>query len=350
MTDQTLYDLFGVKQTASLRDIRMAYRLLAMKKHPAHNNGSETDELFRRLGHALLTLTNPASRSKYDAEINGPVSEYSERRAAIGIPEAEQVFFGEMKALATELAAAGYDQEYIKQAFTEEGCPPSVAAVAAASVLARDRIESSHSGRLDAVPRTKGAIGNNSSFSRLPWMMVGVCSLLVVLGYLFVYLPSIRAKEEEARILTERAKAAEAAAKKAAEDAKMALEKAEEAERKRKEAEQLSDMRGSVGLPRSATTNTQLPINRNDRDALALRDSRDFAMLNALGSRCQALSQQVEDYMRQTRNSNNDGFGAMVNLQIYQKLQNAAQQACNEYSVRLSERRNYEAALLQRRQ
>lgn len=62
------YEILGVQQTASIAEIRMAYKRLAMKYHPDHNPGSlEAEEIFKRVNEAYHTLTDPLKKARYDA-------------------------------------------------------------------------------------------------------------------------------------------------------------------------------------------------------------------------------------------------------------------------------------------
>lgn len=58
-----LYDLLGVEPTASLADLRRAYRRAAKSAHP--DTGGSKEE-FSRLRSAYRVLSNPTSRARYD--------------------------------------------------------------------------------------------------------------------------------------------------------------------------------------------------------------------------------------------------------------------------------------------
>ena len=61
--DTELYDILGVKVTASKADIKKAYRKLAMKKHPDKGG---TKEEFGEIALAYEVLTDSERRAKYD--------------------------------------------------------------------------------------------------------------------------------------------------------------------------------------------------------------------------------------------------------------------------------------------
>lgn len=63
------YKILGVKQTASLAEIKSAYRRLARERHPDHNGGSEdAAHEFALLALAYRTLSDPHERAHYDAQ------------------------------------------------------------------------------------------------------------------------------------------------------------------------------------------------------------------------------------------------------------------------------------------
>lgn len=66
------YRVLGVKQKASAREIKTAYRRLARKQHPDVNGGSETAAReFALLSEAYRTLIDPHERAFYDTRFAG---------------------------------------------------------------------------------------------------------------------------------------------------------------------------------------------------------------------------------------------------------------------------------------
>jgi len=69
----TLYDTLGVERDASDKDIRKAFRRLALKHHPDRFAGGEraaAEEHFQGITEAFNVLSHPESREKYDKEIS----------------------------------------------------------------------------------------------------------------------------------------------------------------------------------------------------------------------------------------------------------------------------------------
>lgn len=64
---RTYYDVLGVAQTASNREIKRAYRKLVFKVHPDHNpDDTDAHALFQDLNAAYNILTDPEKRAEHD--------------------------------------------------------------------------------------------------------------------------------------------------------------------------------------------------------------------------------------------------------------------------------------------
>ncbi|RME20409.1 MAG: molecular chaperone DnaJ [Deltaproteobacteria bacterium] len=65
--ERDYYEVLGVSRDASAEEIKRAYRRLAVKYHPDHNQGSkEAEERFKELAEAYSVLSDPEKRRLYD--------------------------------------------------------------------------------------------------------------------------------------------------------------------------------------------------------------------------------------------------------------------------------------------
>ena len=61
------YELLGVSQSADAKEIKAAYRKLALRYHPDKNPGDkEAEETFKSLNEAYAVLSDPEKRTRYD--------------------------------------------------------------------------------------------------------------------------------------------------------------------------------------------------------------------------------------------------------------------------------------------
>ena len=61
------YEVLNVTRTATDREIKSAYRKLAVKFHPDKNPGdSAAEELFKEAAEAYAVLSDPDQRARYD--------------------------------------------------------------------------------------------------------------------------------------------------------------------------------------------------------------------------------------------------------------------------------------------
>src|ERR1700746_2865309 len=66
-TKQNYYEILGVKKSASVDDIRKAFRKLARKYHPDVNPGDKAaEEKFKAISEANDVLSDPKKRKIYD--------------------------------------------------------------------------------------------------------------------------------------------------------------------------------------------------------------------------------------------------------------------------------------------
>jgi molecular chaperone DnaJ len=67
MAKQDYYEILGVSRTAEEREIKKAYKRLAMKYHPDRNQGDkEAEAKFKEIKEAYEILTDAQKRAAYD--------------------------------------------------------------------------------------------------------------------------------------------------------------------------------------------------------------------------------------------------------------------------------------------
>ena len=80
------YDILGVSRSASSKDIKKAYRKLAVKWHPDKNQGNdEASDKFQELGTAYEALSDPEKRKIYDREGAPPPPAPSAAVGSLGV-------------------------------------------------------------------------------------------------------------------------------------------------------------------------------------------------------------------------------------------------------------------------
>lgn len=62
------YAILEISQSASLAEIKSAYRTQALKWHPDKNHGMDTTEKMKEINEAKLILTDEEARVRYDKE------------------------------------------------------------------------------------------------------------------------------------------------------------------------------------------------------------------------------------------------------------------------------------------
>ena len=67
MAEKDLYEILGVDKSADADTVKRAYRKLAMKYHPDHNQGdAEAEKKFKEVNEAYSVLSDPQKKENYD--------------------------------------------------------------------------------------------------------------------------------------------------------------------------------------------------------------------------------------------------------------------------------------------
>ena len=70
-TKRDYYEILGVQKTASLDEIKRAYRAMALQYHPdrvSADQKKEAEEKFKEISEAYAVLSDPKKRSVYDQQ------------------------------------------------------------------------------------------------------------------------------------------------------------------------------------------------------------------------------------------------------------------------------------------
>ncbi|GCB25857.1 DnaJ homolog subfamily B member 12 [Aspergillus awamori] len=66
--DKDYYGVLGLERTCDGRDVRQAYRALALLTHPDHNKYDDAEIAFKKVGQAYQVLSNPQERAAFDRQ------------------------------------------------------------------------------------------------------------------------------------------------------------------------------------------------------------------------------------------------------------------------------------------
>lgn len=351
MVNGTLYDVLGVSSSASPNEVRTAYRLLAMKCHPAHNRGFDATIQFTQLSRAYSVLSDTRHRADYDVLLRTPGFDHKDPRAQPSDVDAGRLFIQEMSAIASELVEAGYDENFIRQALAEEGCPAAIAAAVARGAAPALSVDEEQPTRAEPMSARQNDGSSQTQFTptmtavrrKSSWGKWAVGVLVFLFGsFVIVFVLSSNQAAEEAAA---QAQAAHEAAKKAEEKAMDALKQAREAEDQAREARDRA--RDAESQSRSSFARPSAPA---DPYAYARREAAEIARIQRLGAECNALMAQMARRQQSSGGSTRSdsirsGTQAMAQLPMAQR----ASQVCAQYNQALRERQIYEALRAQQR-
>lgn len=66
MATRDYYEILGVSKSASEKDLKSAYRKLAVQWHPDKNKSSDAEKKFKEINEAYEVLSNPKKKQAYD--------------------------------------------------------------------------------------------------------------------------------------------------------------------------------------------------------------------------------------------------------------------------------------------
>lgn len=95
-SNRDYYEILGIPRNASDEEIKKAFRRLAFKYHPDHNNESEAEEKFKELSEAYEVLSDAKKRASYDRYGNVATADWSgfEDIGFGGLGDIFDAFFG----------------------------------------------------------------------------------------------------------------------------------------------------------------------------------------------------------------------------------------------------------------
>lgn len=72
------YEILGVDRNATEKEIKSAYRKLAMKYHPDRSDAPDAEERFKEISEAYAVLSDPEKRRQYDQFGHAGIGQYSQ--------------------------------------------------------------------------------------------------------------------------------------------------------------------------------------------------------------------------------------------------------------------------------
>lgn len=121
MTFKNHYITLGVKNTASLEEIKLAFRKLAKKYHPDKNRENKSaEESFKEVQEAYAILSNYEKRKKYDLKFSY-ASRYEQVRNKTYTPYTGNAYhYAQQQAQYEQRYQQGQSEEAVKESVKEK--------------------------------------------------------------------------------------------------------------------------------------------------------------------------------------------------------------------------------------
>ena len=102
-----LYEILGVEKTASMKNIKRAYRKLVLLHHPDRNKNAD-EELFNQITMSYQILSNKVYRKKYSKWLKSQPNNQVEYKTL------KQQWLEEQKEIDTKIPKQNHKEEYLK--------------------------------------------------------------------------------------------------------------------------------------------------------------------------------------------------------------------------------------------
>lgn len=132
----TLYEMLGVDEHATEKEIKRAYRKAAMRCHPDRNAGNEdaARAKFQEIKEAYAILSDPAQREVYDRTFAEEIQRWETRMRE---EEAErEALYAKRVSLAMRFASQGHNRDVVFGVLLGQDCDEPTARHVAESVVA----------------------------------------------------------------------------------------------------------------------------------------------------------------------------------------------------------------------
>lgn len=173
----TLYDTLGVREDASVDEIKRAYRRAAMRAHPDRNQGREAaaHDAFQEVKQAYAILSDPEQRRVYDAVFAQEMSKLREqeerearhaRERAEREANAERERYAQYVAQAMRFAERGHNRDVVFGVLLGRGCDDALAARIADGVAALSAARAQGSPTSEGIDSTGAGEGERVAAQR----------------------------------------------------------------------------------------------------------------------------------------------------------------------------------------